>query len=311
MAKDQWDDNVWTAFRGIAERKMEDGYEPALIRSTSEVISEEQQKRNRMYAEMKKRELEALKKKLEQKDQLVQWRNNSPKFYFASAQHDYTDIRPETAARLFYLAAYMTYGGALQSHRKAVRYEDLGDILGLCKSAVWKFWGEVGGKYIFLNENGELSVPNYIFHRGKISTDTKFQKIYMDSVRTLYELMPPRRKQYLGYAFQLVPHINTEYNILCHNIDETELDKIELLTVDEFCDAVGYGAENRDKLVRLYNNQLTFQIDGKKERFVSFVTNGLDLGSARIFVNPHVIYHGRVPNEVQILGKFCEVETGG
>lgn len=166
---------------------------------------------------------------------------------------------------------------------------------------------EVKGKYLFEDNRGRLTIPDRIFYRGTIQTGTGYQQVYFDSVKTLYESLPPKHKRYLGYACQLLQYVNIEYNILCHNIYETELNNIKPLTVDEFCHTVGYSPKNRERLIRLYDDKLVFQVEGKTERLVSFVTNGLALGSARIFINPHVIYHGHIPREVEILGKFCEV----
>ena len=302
-----WTDDVWSGFRTIANERQKDGYVPALIHETDKVITEKQQKRNKAYAERKQQGMESLKKQLEQKEQLAQWRNDKRKFYFASLEHDFSDIGPDTAARLFYIGIYLTYSGELQKHKKAIKKDDLCDILGLSGTSVWRFMNEVKGKYLFEDNRGRLTIPDRIFYRGKIQTGTEYQQVYFDSVKTLYESLPPKRKRYLGYACQLLQYVNIEYNILCHNIYETELDNIKPLTVDELCGEIGYGREDRDKLVRLYNNNLTFEINGRQERLVSFVTNGLDLRAARIFINPHVIYHGHIPSEVESLGKFCEI----
>jgi hypothetical protein len=85
---------------------------------------------------------------------------------------------------------------------------------------------------------------------------------------------------------------------------ETKLDKVKPLTLDEFCALVGYDPTQRGRLLRDYD-AIRFDVDGRAERFCSFVTSGADLTTARIFVNPHILYHGRHPQQVQILGKFC------
>ena len=193
-----WTDDVWSGFRTIANERQKDGYVPALIHETDKVITEKQQKRNKAYAERKQQGMESLKKQLEQKEQLAQWRNDKRKFYFASLEHDFSDIGPDTAARLFYIGIYLTYSGELQKHKKAIKKDDLCDILGLSGTSVWRFMNEVKGKYLFEDNRGRLTIPDRIFYRGKIQTGTEYQQVYFDSVKTLYESLPPKRKRYLG-----------------------------------------------------------------------------------------------------------------
>ncbi len=270
-----------------------------MVEPDSQILSQKEQERRSEYW---KRERE----KKEREESRKIWYQNKPKFYFASVENEYGDIRAATAARLFYLGAHMKYDGGLQQKRKSIRYGDLPAILGISKSAVWRFWQEVNGKYLFQNKDGTLHMPDAIFHRGRFHNDRRYQQIFIDSVKTVYEMMPTSRKQYLGYVFQLIPYINWQYNILCHNIDEPEYDCIEPMTVDEFCEAVGYSPENKHKLLRIYRDHVVFPVNGQIERFCSFVTDGTDIDSARIFVNPHILYHGQQPERVYLLGEFSK-----
>lgn len=288
-------------------RSIENGFVPIWAEQGSVVLSPKEQERRRKFWEHER----AKSEKRDKEEQYKQWYKDKPKFYFASAEGHFTDIKPATAARLFYLGAHMDYhNGTLKRNKKALmKYDDLQSVLGLAKNAKCNFWNEVNGKYLFADADGVLHMPDEFFHRGEFKTDRTYQQIFIDSVKRLYELTPARKHQYLGYVFQLIPYINWEFNILCHNVEETDLDKIERLTVDEFCEAVGYSRENRQKLLRIYRDNITFAVEGKHERFLSFVTDGVDLESARIFVNPHILYHGHIPRYVWILGDFCRLEN--
>jgi hypothetical protein len=145
---------------------------------------------------------------------------------------------------------------------------------------------------------------NQWFCRGKLSPGGRYQQFYRRAVRQLYHATPVSKHGHLGQIFQILPFVNIEYNIVCRNPMETKLDKVKPLTLDEFCALVGYDPTQRGRLLRDYD-AIRFDVDGRAERFCSFVTSGADLTTARIFVNPHILYHGRHPQQVQILGKFC------
>ena len=198
----------------------------------------------------------------------------------------------------------MTYGGELQKEQKPILRGDLHEVLGFSKTAAWRFWDEVSGKYLFADDNNALYMENEFFFRGKIKSGAKYQQIFIDSTKKLYELTPNRRKQYLGYAFQLVPFVNVQWNIVCRDVGETDLDKVDPITVDEFCRLIGYDVTSKHKLLNTYKNNIIFPVGDHMERLCSFVTDGGDIGSARIFVNPNILYHGTRYEQVRILGKF-------
>jgi hypothetical protein len=234
------------------------------------------------------------------------YRRDIEHFYFASAESRYRDLRPATVARLVYLASYIGYDGRLKlTHRSTMKRENLQNILCVSQAETYRFWNEVKGKYIFEDKDRELSMPDTFFCCGELSRCSgQYQQFYVGAVRELYQKTPQSKHKYLGYVFQMLPFINIEYNVLCHNPEETNLDRVELLTLNEFCELVGYSSVNRANLVREYS-KIIFPVGDHQECFCSFVTNCGNIGTAQIFVNPHIIYHGNNNNMVAVLGKFC------
>lgn len=253
-----------------------------------------------MQARYKQREAEGQKKE--------KWRKDCLKYYFVLAED--VGLRPATAARLIYLATYMEYGTGrlLVSQRRPMRWGDLPQLLGVSQAEMYRLRREVTDKYILDRDDGLYMVDKY-FLRGVLprsETDRRYQQFYIEAVRELYRKTPNSRHKYLGYVFRMLPYVNMEYNILCHNPDETNLDYVMPLTVSEFCQKIGYASENRGRLLRVYAG-ITFDVKDHSEHFCAFVTNGLDIDMARIVVNPRVIYKGSQAGKVDILGKFCEM----
>lgn len=83
-------------------------------------------------------------------------------------------------------------------------------------------------------------------------------------------------------------------------------DDVKPLKAAEFCDMVNYGVHDFKKLLNKYQ-QITFEVNGKQEYFLSFVSSNEDISTAKLFVNPHVIYCGSNYKKVEILGAFCTV----
>ena len=121
-----------------------------------------------------------------------------------------------------------------------------------------------------------------IFKRGKLKGQNElYRKFYNKGIRTLYE-MAYKKCTHLGYLFMLLPFVSIQYNVLCDNPLEDELEKVNSITVKEFCERIGYDFNNIGRLASIYRH-ITFDVNGHQERFCSFVTDGVDLASGRIF----------------------------
>ena len=165
------------------------------------------------------------------------------------------------------------------------------------------------GHYIFEQADGTLKMSP-LFCRGKLKHQSKkectsgYQQIYIEALRQLYWQTPVSKHCHLGYIFEMLPHINWEYNLLCWNPSEKDIEKVELMTIDELCATIGY---SRSQRARLWNacQQLKFQSSGRTHNLVSFVPGSdMQIGNMRIFINPRVIYRGSNWHRVEILGAF-------
>lgn len=185
----------------------------------------------RAYEERRQRESEALLREKERRRR----RNSTPKFYFVSAEWQKYKLRPATMARLVYLATFLDYYGRLKTNiQRDMKFSDLENILLIKKTEVFHFWNEVKNSYVLTYKNGHLYMPSNFSCRGKLPNGIHYQQFYIESVQRLYRETIPTRHRYLGYVFNLLPYINIEYNILCHNPLEQELDCVEPLSMISF-----------------------------------------------------------------------------
>lgn len=256
-------------------------------------------------------ELYKERKEQEQKKNLRR-ETNKPlgSFYFIPTSEQFTNIAPETVTRLIYLNSFVGYNDnkLMLTERTPMKRKDLAEILNVSKSTISRFWKEVSPVYITESDSGLIFSNNIIFKRGSIK-DAKeylqYQKIYINGVRKLYEATERNNHRQLGYLFKLLPFINLEYNMLCYNPLETDIEKIELVSIADFCKMIGYDIAHLNKLMSIYRS-IQFDVGGRYERFCAITYDGINKNNAKIFVNPHILYCGSDYNKVEILGAFCK-----
>ena len=100
--------------------------------------------------------------------------------------------------------------------------------------------------------------------------------------------------------FKMLPYISIEYNILCWNPTETELDKVEPMSFADFAKQIGYDSTHTSRLLAAYN-KITFEVEGIRQLFCNVTFN-----PEYVIINPRVIYEGTQWEKVEILGVFCK-----
>lgn len=230
-------------------------------------------------------------------------------FYFLAIDNQLNRLSPETAARLVYLCTYLNFDNCFMlSPKSRMQKSDLQRILNVSTGTLFKFWQEVSKLYI-IQDNDGLKLANDDIIRGKINSEKNaYQKFYIEAIRILYRATTVSKHKYLGNIYQILPLINREYNILCWNQQETILDDVERIDIKELCELLKYDVHNYKKLLNNYR-QITFNINGKEEYFLSYVKNDDDLKETGLFVNPHILYCGSDYKKVEVLGAFCKKKS--
>jgi len=242
-----------------------------------------------------------------QKQQASLRRKEGPKYFFVSCEESlWEHLEPATAARLILLTSYLDYNGRLMlSERTQMRRWNLPEVLGLSPSLITSFWKTVRDKYLVEDTNGCLYMKSNHFCRGELKHGGQFQFFYIDAVRALYRCAAPRQHKHLGYVFRMLPYVNREFNVLCHDPWEENPEKLRYLSVADFCKKVGYQAANRRRLAAECA-RLLLQTEAGAEPLCSFMMQGKGIDTARIYLNPRVFYRGSHHSLVWNLGNFHE-----
>ena len=218
-------------------------------------------------------------------------------------ENQFETLTPQDTARLVYLASYMDSDGVLKKKRTAaIKRSDLQEVLHLSRTATFHFWNAVKDKFISELSAGELKILDCFFKGELRGERERLTKVFIRNVRQLYRMTPTSQHVYLGYFFQVLYHVNVEYNILCKNPTEDYLYDVEPLTIQEFCEKAGYDQSQASRLRRACK-KLQFWCDGRLQRLCAFVSNGVIDGEYMI-LNPHIIYAGTDYKAVEAYGLF-------
>ena len=231
--------------------------------------------------------------------------------YFVPRLHRFPDLKPQTAARLIYLFTYADYserGGHLMlTHKREMRKKDLQKVLGLSDDTVKAFLDEVCPLYMTIDDKGCIAATSVAFQRGALKDGRTYHRLYNQWVRRLYKELPSRQHRYLGYIFQLLPHISIKYNVLCYNPTEEDSGKIEFMRLGDFCKEIDFDSSHAERLLKIYK-QIRFPVTDENgthlEKFFSVTYDGLNRHEAKMYVNPRILYSGAHPEHVELLGAF-------
>ena len=219
---------------------------------------------------------------------------NAPLGSFVFIRSDgLNSISAESAARLVFLSTFLKFdGGALRRNNRPILRSELPKLLGLSKSTVSRFVREVSPTYLSINSENEISLCESIAFRGALKAGNyEYRKAFNRGVRAVYMAADINQHKQLGYIFQMLPFVNVEYNLLCRNPLETNIAEIDLLTVKDFCEIIGYDVAHwSDLLAKL--RKITFTVKTRQEQFCRFVYDGSHTSKAVIVVNPNVLYSG-------------------
>ena len=209
-------------------------------------------------------------------------------------------ITPDTLTRLIYISTYMTYDNKLVlPSGRSIRHKDLQKLLGVSERCCRTFWESVTSAQIITeSKEGCLYLNTALFHKGTMKKDISVyrMRLYINGIRSIYEESSPREHKFLSYLFQAIPFVNCNYNMLCFNAAETNLNNVKAMQMKDYCEIIGYSPEN-DR--RLKSTMKKLRIDDLP--VFSFVDNADGLFC---YVNPNVFYAGNKWDEVKVLGKF-------
>ena len=213
-------------------------------------------------------------------------------------------LNPATIGRLIFLSTYLEYGTQrLIYSKRPMLKNDLEVVLKLGKTAKNQFFNECEKAGILEDRGKDGLFLSGIFFRHEAKNSAWF-KLYHDTIRDLYSRMLPSYHNHLGFIVYCLKRINLEWNTLCFNPTEKNIDKVQVMTLKEFCKEIRYDYHNVARLKEALTG-LWFEWNGEKQALCKLIPINTENGNElAIAINPHLIFHGTDFGKVEVLGMY-------
>ena len=256
-----------------------------------------------------KEEIDSYSQKKERKRQVALYdtehKNRSNRFGgFTFLKNNFDKLKslnPATAGRLAYLSTYLAFDSQrLLNDNEPMQKKHLPYILNISKPTADKFYNEcVAADLLYDNGKSGLEITE-AFYRGKCA-DKNRVKLYKRTIQQMYKKLPPQKHRYFGYVIQLVPLINFEWNVICHNPQETDRFHLQSLSFKEVCQELGYEYSYSKELRKALTSPI-FEWQGYRQALCGFFDINTEYGTQKsMVVNPNILFAGTHLENVGIL----------
>lgn len=194
-------------------------------------------------------------------------------------------------------------GGASSGNAKTpMKRKEMQLVLKLGDTAFKKFLKDVNDNNLLIEEDGLYKLNRDYFSKGKVDKNKAYTRIYVNTVRELYEGCKPTQHKTLSYIFRLIPKIHYDTNTICHNSSD---EVPEHMNLKEICEFLGVNSDNSTRLKKdltkfhIFKNEMKYNL-------LAYITVEIDGTIKGYFaVNPMVVYGGSNYEEVKnLIGKL-------
>lgn len=207
--------------------------------------------------------------------------------------------------RLLYLSTFITYDGILKTCDKVYMTKtNMNNVLKLSTKQFYEFYNEMIDNNIIIEDKNKdcLFINTDFFFKGNINGKSRYNNLIRlnhETIRKLYRNTPVSKHKSLAYVFKLIPYINKEYNVLCENPLEEDIDRLILLNKTSDIARICNYSESKSK--RLYDEISKITLDNHP---VIKIYQDVISKDIRIFANPKCYYAGSDYGKVRVLGAF-------
>ncbi len=242
----------------------------------------------------------AIQKSIEIKElneETKQWNNELGGFVFVlfkysdSLLDQHSEITPEDITKLFYLATYVDYNGYLILNEKQMTRRDLMLKLNVSRIQFDLFFNKMINLNILTFEEKFIKISKNYFNKGELDKEIKtyynYTRLYIKTIKYLYDNVPKRSQGQLGNYFKLIPYIHRQQNVLCWNPDSIK-EEINLIKLKDVKQIIGYHKNTVKPFIdKLLNTRLE-----NGEAILGFFITKSDFWESTVIVNPRVFYGG-------------------
>jgi len=274
---------------------------------------------NYQTVENRQKQIDYIKQKTESKRKFKESRKYTKEYgnfiwnIYNINQQNFTGAKASDITRLMFLSTYLNYDGYLMfDNGKPVTKKNMNSLLKLSKSSYKYFCSRQSKENILEVKDDKMRVNPNVFEKGClpksrvagwIQQNKYITRLYVNGVRNIYNKSSISSHKTLSYLFQILPFVNRQYNIVCFNPLEENLDNIKCMSLGDFCDTINYSKNNVRQLKNMLFNP-KFEFNNKTTSAIRLVCDDSNSLHDEIFINPCIYYAGDKWEEVKVLGGF-------
>lgn len=241
-------------------------------------------------------------RRLQETDELSRHQVESGGFIFAlfkqsvTVKERFPTLSKPDITRLMYIATFASWEtGRLQSDngKKIFNKKEVGELAELSPKRFNVFFRKLKNENIIqeTKETGEIFINPSVFYRGNLKnhgydiSEYQYTRLFRKTVHDLYKQFQGRRLGQLANIYAVLPFLNFDTNIICHNPTETSEDLIRPMTLQEVSKMLECG--NDSKLKAALND---IKIDNKP--VFGFFEDPHNRRQLRIVINPRIVFAG-------------------
>lgn len=221
---------------------------------------------------------------------------------FSKVEELFPNLNNKSISMLIMLSSFLDYDNVPRKTNNELMYrKDLARILDTSESTVVRFVRSLKSENLLtINEDSTMQINSKRIYRGRVKkpigrASFNTTRIYINACRELYYSCDKKNRSKLSYVYRLLPWINFEHNVLCWNPDETDKDKLELMSLGDYAEVIGYGRANANVLCK---DLFSFRLYGKP---VILLVYGGDIKRASVLINPSLTYSGHDVGTMRML----------
>lgn len=214
-------------------------------------------------------------------------------FYrFNIAMKEY-NLNKSEIARLLYLITYIDYetNRIMTDNGRSFTNEKLCSLLKF-KSRQYKEYVNklIDNEVMLLNGKGEMFINHNICKAGSInakqlkSNDVQYTRLFKRTVRDLFESSTVRELPKIANIYMVLPYINLYTNIVSYNPYESDINKVEPMSVKDLAHNLGYSK------VESFKNNIAKTIIDNESVFGFFIDGEMKRSDMKVVINPKVVF---------------------
>lgn len=169
-------------------------------------------------------------------------------------------VSKATITRLMLLATYLDYNNNLVmeknddnnnkinelEHDELMEKSDLQRVLGLKYDIFRKFFIEATKSNILIQDGKNFKLNIDYFYKGELNNNIEknYIRVYISTIRKIYDGMSPSKHNLLSYIFQLIPCIHYSTNYVCKNVSCSYND-IEYMNLCDICEFLNLSTDRK------------------------------------------------------------------